>query len=299
MERILPSTLSPETQRRYEFMLKSAHLLGKRALRMIGQGSIEMELKADGTKVTTADTDLNDQFIKLMDREFPGDLVWGEEGSNSEKGNLTEADRNWMWLIDPIDGTSGFWRSYQSRNFQECTSSVMITGFAPGEARPTLSVVHNPFHQQQSTFAASPEGTFYYTKRARGPKRLALPRIAPRSVAEVNRYEENCWQGAQHNLRVMPEMMPYARKIRTSSTGLAMGRLALGDIDIVAFPGPSNPHDVAPGALLAHRAGAVVRDLCGRDYRDIDWRVGPIEGCLGTPNEELANDFLREFRKSA
>ena len=288
-----------EFQQRYELLLPAIQTLGKEAVRLFDGREIEKWDKPDGTKVTTADINLNQQWIDIIAMNFPDDLVWGEEGCNipegqfGTKGDLEAAGKRWMWLIDPIDGTSGFWRAYQSNERSDCSSAIMITAFAPGETLPTLSAVHNPFIRHPFTVISSEQyGTEYYTTRAKEPRQVIIPSSFVTKMSEVERFEENRWVGAVPDLRVIKDMAPYARKVRTSSVGAAMSRLALGDIDIVAFPGPANPHDVSPGALIAHQAGAVVRDLEGRDYSQIDWRVAPIAGCFAVANSELADDFL-------
>ncbi|MCA9309130.1 inositol monophosphatase family protein [Candidatus Saccharibacteria bacterium] len=294
-----------ELQRRHAYIKEVIEALGHAGVALFNERAITMELKPDGTKVTTADQALNDMFVDEIVHMFPNDLVWGEEGCNRSvgepgyHGDLDEADGRWTWLIDPIDGTSGFWRAYKDDYREECTSAIMITAFAPGDTTPTLSAVHNPFQKLPFTTVASSQfGTEYYTPRAEHPLFVRSKRNAPTQIEDVQRFEENQWKGAIPDLRVMRNMMPHARKVRNSSVGAAMTRLALGDIDIVAFPAPSNPYDVAPGALIAHAAGAHVCDLDGTPYEQIDWRKGPINGCLGTPNKVLADDFLTKLKRT-
>ena len=113
-----------EFQQRYELLLPAIQTLGKEAVRLFDGREIEKWDKPDGTKVTTADINLNQQWIDIIAMNFPDDLVWGEEGCNipegqfGTKGDLEAAGKRWMWLIDPIDGTSGFWRAYQSNERQ-------------------------------------------------------------------------------------------------------------------------------------------------------------------------------------
>lgn len=294
-----------EFQQRYELLLPAIQTLGKEAVRLFDSKAITKWDKPDGTKVTTADINLNQQWIDIIEANFPEDLVWGEEGCNvpegefGTKGDLMAAEQRWMWLIDPIDGTSGFWRAYQSSERSDCTSAIMITGFAPGATTPTVSAVHNPFIRHPfTTIASEVHGTQYYTPRSNDPRQVIMPKSGIANVSDIERFEENRWPGAVPDLRVIKDMAPYARKVRTSSVGAAMTRLALGDIDIVAFPGPANPHDVSPGALIAHEAGAVVRDLEGRNYDEIDWRIAPIAGCFAVASPELADDFLAKIAVS-
>lgn len=282
---------------RYAFMMEQAHALGKLALMCIKEGTVQMELKPDNTKVTTVDKELNRVFIEQVARQYPGDLVWGEEDSNSEKGDTTLADRHWMWLIDPIDGTSGFWRSYENRRFTENTSTIMITGFAPGETTPTMSVIHNPFQRQTVTISADTDATYYTTLHAPRPRRVHLPKDqGPATLDQVQRYEHSNWQDCVPNLRDMAQVIPYAR---LTEHQLFMGSVALGDVDLSAFPGPSNPHDVAPGALIVHNAGGAVRTFNGEKYEDVDWRTFPIAGTVCAANDSLAGAFVTHMQQDA
>jgi fructose-1,6-bisphosphatase/inositol monophosphatase family enzyme len=272
----------PETRHRYDFMMIAKDKLGAYALQLIKQG-ITMDIKPDGTKVTSADIALNNLFLNLLSSAYPQDIAWGEEVSNSEKGDLSSVENRWLWHIDPIDGTKDFWRSYQNKNFTRNTSSVMIAGFAPGSINPTVSVVYNPFNEHPVTFSANPEGSYYSTSRIH--RQIVRKNEGPKTLDEVERYEEKTWAGLPEQIG---DIVLGARKIKTSSPGLVMGQLALGDIDIAYLPPPAHPHDITAGALIAHNAGAHVSNVKGQSFNEIDWRVGPLDGCIAAPNAELA-----------
>lgn len=279
---------SHEVAKRYEFMMTSVHALGAMALDLV-KGEVTMRFKPDGTKVTSVDEALNQQFIQHAETAFPDDLVWGEEASNSEKGNIDEARRRWMWTIDPIDGTSGFWRSYQNRNFKDCCATTLIAGFAPGETSPSLSVVYNPFQKQRVGLSATPDGVVYQSSSMARPKPVRVAGNRPTRLEQVRRYEYNTWKGSKHDLETVPKLMPAARSVKHQ---LFMASVALGDTDLTAFPGPSNPHDVAPAAHIVHVANGGVRSLSGESFEAIDWRV-PIDGVVAAATPELADDFVR------
>jgi len=279
-----------ETASRYEFMMSSAYALGRTALELI-KGEVVMWLKPDGTKVTSVDETLNQQFIQYADTHFPEDLVWGEEASNSEKGNIREANRRWMWTIDPIDGTSGFWRSYSNQNFKDCCATTLIAGFAPGETSPSLSVVYNPFQEQGMVLSATPDGVYYQSSNMAYPLPVQISGSQPTHLEQVQRYEYNTWKGSKHNLEVTPSLIPMGRRVKHQ---LFMASVALGDTDLTAFPGPSNPHDVAPAAHIVHTANGSVRSLSGEPYESIDWRL-PIDGVVAGATPELTNNFVERL----
>gem|GEM_PF-2307118 len=290
MERLL--SRKNETEQRYDFMNRAAVRLGERALRMI-KGDVRMYKKPDGTKVTDVDLDLNDLFIEMTAQDYPEDLVWGEEASNSTKGDLEQAAKRWMWTIDPIDGTSGFWRCYQAGNIKDATATILLAGFAPDETTPTIGTLYNPFQERTMQLSAGPDGTFYKSSAMAKPIRVSLDGDGPTSLDRVRRYERTTWSGAKHDLRKADDLLPRAREINHQ---LFMGAVALGDSDLSAFPGPSNPHDIAPGALAVHNAGGTVSSLAGEPFETIDWRL-PVDGVVCTATPELSVEFLETFAK--
>lgn len=58
--------------------------------------------KADASPVTAADRECERALRALIAREHPGHGVVGEEMA------ATRADAEWVWVIDPIDGTKAF-----------------------------------------------------------------------------------------------------------------------------------------------------------------------------------------------
>lgn len=275
---------SSDVAKRYEFMMDSVQELGKIAWEMINDERVVVRTKPDGTLVTNVDETLNEVFIERAE-EF-GDIVWGEERSNTEKNDTSLVENSWLWLIDPIDGTKGFWRSYGNKRFSENTSSIMVTGFAPGETLPTMSVIHNPFQKQEVTISAHSGQTFYHTSDAPEPVAVQIDhQSTPKTLEAVQRFEQTHWRVATPDLDDFRTLVPRARLVDHQ---LFMGSVALGDVDVSVFPGPSNPHDVAPGALILHNAGGDVRTFANEPFETVDWRVFPIQGTVGTANPQLS-----------
>lgn len=284
------STRNPEVSRRYDFMMESVRTLGDLAWKMINNESVVVRTKQDGTLVTNVDETLNDVFIEQVEAAFPGDIVWGEEQSNAEKNDTRMANQHPLWLIDPIDGTKGFWRSYQNKRFSENTSSIMVTHFMPGETVPTMSTIYNPFQEQKVMISAHSGRTFYETSDAPEPIVVNLDsQRAPRTLGAVQRFEQTHWHIATPNLDDFRKLIPRAR---LTEHQLFMGSVALGDVDVSVFPGPSNPHDVAPGALILHNAGGDVRTFANEPFSLVDWRRYPISGTVGTAHPHLGRKVV-------
>lgn len=68
------------------------------------QRPINIEVKSDATPVTIADREAELAIKAVLQGAFPEHGFWGEETGQQN------ADKDYLWLIDPIDGTKSFVR---------------------------------------------------------------------------------------------------------------------------------------------------------------------------------------------
>ncbi len=64
---------------------------------------VEVEFKPDATPVTIADREAEDTIRRLLGRAFPHHAILGEERGH-------EGESEFLWLVDPLDGTKSFVR---------------------------------------------------------------------------------------------------------------------------------------------------------------------------------------------
>ena len=69
-------------------------------------GNFTVTTKEDLTPVTQADVECEQAIRQIILDEFPNHGFFGEETGR------TRADAEYLWLVDPIDGTKGFVRQY-------------------------------------------------------------------------------------------------------------------------------------------------------------------------------------------
>ena len=69
-------------------------------------GNFTVTTKEDMTPVTQADVECEQAIREIILAEFP------EHGFYGEETGRTQADADFLWLVDPIDGTKGFVRQY-------------------------------------------------------------------------------------------------------------------------------------------------------------------------------------------
>lgn len=84
----------------------SAARAAEAIIRRYYAGEVTVRLKADQTPVTAADVESEEAIRMIIRERFPDHGFYGEEGG------MENADAEWVWLIDPIDGTKSFVRRY-------------------------------------------------------------------------------------------------------------------------------------------------------------------------------------------
>lgn len=75
-------------------------------IRRYYHGDFEVEHKADASPVTIADVECERAIKAVLSQAFP------EHGFQGEELGGEQADADYVWLIDPIDGTKSFVRGY-------------------------------------------------------------------------------------------------------------------------------------------------------------------------------------------
>lgn len=79
---------------------------GEEIIRHYYQGNVQVRLKQDQTPVTVADVETEQAIKQIIKQRFPEHGFYGEETGREE------SDSDYLWLIDPIDGTKSFVRQY-------------------------------------------------------------------------------------------------------------------------------------------------------------------------------------------
>ena len=77
-----------------------------RVIRALYQRNLAVEVKADKSPVTEADVESERVIRAILAARFPEDGFFGEETGTERR------DAEYLWLVDPIDGTKAFVREY-------------------------------------------------------------------------------------------------------------------------------------------------------------------------------------------
>lgn len=79
---------------------------GEQVIRHYYRKNIEIRVKDDRTPVTVADVETEQAIKRVIAEHFP------EHGMFGEETGVDKPDAEFVWLIDPIDGTKSFVRRY-------------------------------------------------------------------------------------------------------------------------------------------------------------------------------------------
>lgn len=229
--------------------------------------------------VTEVDREAERCIVGLIQQQFPGYAVVGEEQQGNHPG---EPGTAMTWYIDPLDGTTNF-----VFGLPFCAVSIALAKHGV----PVLGVVHDPLREE--TFTAVQGG---------GAHLNGLPISADKVIATLNR--SLLVTGYPGNIARRPRMhqVNYKEVIDRCNNLRALGSAAL-ELAYVAcgrltgfWEVSLRPWDVAAGMVLVAEAGGAVSNLAGHplqltEYIDIAASNGLIHqellACLDWPSDRL------------
>lgn len=202
------------------------------------RGSGHVERKHDRTPVTAADRAIERLLRERIAEVFPDHGVLGEEEGPHR------ADAEWVWVLDPIDGTKAF------------ASGNPLFGTLIGLARRGVPVV--------GVLDAPALGERWAAARGLGARHQGEPIHVrpPRPLADAVLY---C--PTPEKVLDRPGLAVLQQRVQWTSWGgdcIAYGLLARGGADLVADAG-LQPYDWCALAPIVQEAGGVVGDFAGRD----------------------------------
>jgi len=229
-----------ETLQRLLKVAKEAAGLAEKVIRRHYQDAgLETEVKGDMTPVTMADKQ-SEQVIRAHLRDaFPDHGIWGEELGRSD-----HEDSDYLWLIDPIDGTKSFVRQYPF-------FSTQIALMYQGEL--ILGVSNAPMFGEMA-WAALGQGAFINNEQVHVAKELEAHSSCV-STGNIQSMINGNWEG-------LGRLLSRFSKIRGYGDFYHYHLLAAGKIDLV-IESDVNILDIAALTVIIREAGGIMTDLTG------------------------------------
>jgi len=211
-----------------------------KAIRQYYHGEFSVEIKPDQTPVTVADREAENIIRRILLGAFPDHGFYGEEGGR------TASDAEYLWLVDPIDGTKSFVAGYGM-------FSTQIALMRRGEL--VLGVSCAPAHDELA-WAYSGSGAHLQDKpvKVRDTSSIEKASISTGNIQSLAASDR--WVG-------LGRILARANRTRGYGDYYHYHRLAAGQIDAV-IESDVNILDIAALAVIVREAGGVFTDLEGR-----------------------------------
>jgi 3'(2'), 5'-bisphosphate nucleotidase len=274
----------------YESELRLALQLAREAGALILQyyaSPLRVERKVDAEEftepVTEADRAANELIVSRLRREFPEDGLLAEESIDTER----RLDKRRVWMIDPLDGTSGFIA-------RDGDYAVQI-GLAV-EGRSVLGVVYQPL-PDLLYWAAEGAGTW-----------IERAGFKPERGRVSNEKDVGRMRLAASRAHRSPRMDKVLRalgvkdEVRRGSVGVKIGLIVEQQCDLyVHLSSRTKQWDTCAPEIILREAGGQLTDLFGQplgyNQPDVQNRNGIVatNGAAHQHIIELLAPLLHEF----
>lgn len=204
------------------------------------RGNLDVHAKADRTPVTQADVECEEAIREIILGRFPEHGFYGEETGSSRE----QAD--YVWLVDPIDGTKGFIREYPffSTQIALMREGEIIVGVSSG-------TLFGEIAWAESGKGAWLNGEKLAVSDIEDPERAAVSTGNLASLANSDGWSR------------LGEIVVVADRIRGYGDFYHYHLLAAGKIEAV-IESDVNILDIAALSLIVAEAGGVFTDLNGK-----------------------------------
>lgn len=205
----------------------------------------QIEDKGVHDVVTTVDKQIEKLYAKEIRKAFPDHGIIGEEGTSDRP------EREWVWVLDPLDGTKNF--TIENPFF--CTSICLLKNH-----EPVVAAIYEPITNR--LYTATKGGGAY-----KNGKRMHVSKVSDNKKAMVLYCHGAGEDAIRRAERYVVELkLTFRDAARLRSAGSEMALVAKGACE--AYVMNKLPlWDLAAGALLVREAGGKATDFAGRDWK--------------------------------
>jgi len=230
-------------------MLNTAVKAARKAGSIISRSSVDLDKLTIRSKrhndfVSEVDHAAEEAIIATLREAYP------KHGFLAEESGADDATAEYVWVIDPLDGTTNFLHGFP----QYCVSIALLH-----KGVPTHGVVFDPNRNELFT-ASRGSGAYVNDRRIRVSK---TDRLDDALVGTGFPFREV--ENIEEYLRMFRNVTCTTSGIRRpGAAALDLAWVAAGRLDGFWELGLS-PWDMAAGAVLVREAGGLVGDLDGED----------------------------------
>jgi myo-inositol-1(or 4)-monophosphatase len=223
-----------------DFVIELATASGDLIRPYFGASDLGVQLKADETIVTKADRDAEASMREMIGRRFPDHGILGEEYGEERP------DAEYVWVLDPIDGTISF--ASASPLF-----GTLIALLHNGQA--VLGCIHQPVLRQMLLGDGESATLNGAPVRVRQTPSLKDATLLVTDLLDVAKHQDGA---------AFESLMRNVQLVRTWGDCYGYLLLATGHADVMCDP-IMNPWDIAALIPVVRGAGGVITDWQGKD----------------------------------
>jgi myo-inositol-1(or 4)-monophosphatase len=238
-------------------------------LKKFYESGVATEYKGDVDLVTEADRASERLIVERLRQAFPEHGILGEEGTREHSG------AEFLWHVDPLDGTTNF-----SHGFPVFCVSLGLEHRPPGLAADAdgaliAGVIHDPLRNETFS-AAKGEGA-----RLNG-KPMHVSRVGELAESLVATGFPSHKRHDNPNIHFYQQFTLRSHGVRRAgSAALDLAYVACGRFDAY-WEFNLNSWDTAAGALLVQEAGGRISDFSGGPFQLASREVLATNGRLHT-----------------
>ncbi len=203
------------------------------------QKELTVQQKADQSPVTIADQRAEEMLRQKIHRYFPDHGIIGEEFGEEE------ATREWVWTVDPIDGTRSFIQGLP-------LFATLLSLLHKGE--PVMGIICLPA-MGETVWAVKGKGTYSGNRRLRVSSHS---KIKDSVLATADLY---CFREKRY-LRFWNQLHSQAKLVRTYPDAFGHLMAIRGSVDAMVDPW-AYIWDFAPCKILVQEAGGAFINFTG------------------------------------
>lgn len=236
----------------------------------LGQLETVEEKGRPGDLVTAADRAAETTILEIIRRHFSHHSILAEES-----GKLGENQSEYLWAIDPLDGTTNFAHQYP---FFATSIGLLIAGV------PQVGVIFDPFHNELYRAAKGLGAT-----RNRRPIQVSQTAELEKSLL-VTGFAYDRRETSDNNYAEFCHLTHLTQGVRRSgSASLDLAHVACGRLDGYWERGLS-PWDIAAGVILVQEAGGEVTAYDGSPFQINSGRILATNGRI---HHSISNELLQ------
>ena len=205
---------------------------------------IPVSEKSTNDYVTEVDRAAEDIIIRLLQKTYP------DHGFLAEESGSTNPDADYIWIIDPLDGTTNFVRGIPH---------YAVSIACQHQGKIEHAVVYNPVTREEFT-ASRGRGAQLNGRRIRVTSRTTLDGALLGTGIPFRSHQS---EKLPAYVKVLETLAPQTAGIRRAgSAALDLAYIAAGRFDAFWEMG-LKPWDIAAGILLIQEAGGLISDFQG------------------------------------